>query len=289
MFATPSANVATGGSRGYRLAQDAVAERLGHPGERRQVDPGRVHPVVRGHEQVGGRRVGRREHEILRRIDDPAPGRVGHRDGVALDPCRAAPSPRSRVVTKIGTEVPGAALDDAVDPGSQPEADAVAVLGRPTVRARGSGAPRSTPSNSPRVLRIWSTTWGACAPSQPAALRAVGPPVGHLRAGMREQRHVQQERREARLADRARRARRGATAPARSPSGTPSRGSARHRRPPRPRASAGPRRDHARTASRRARACPRRPRRSRSDRAYEAASRWRRRRPRGRPARPGDP
>ena len=129
------------------------------------------------------------------------PAGVRDRHPVALDP-RGGARARDPGRDEDRPEVAGAALHDPVDAGAQPEAHAVAVLGRPAVLGQSRERGAHTLELAERAADLVDEVRGVRA-EPAAALRGVGPPVGHLGPGMREQRHVQQEGRHARLADRA--------------------------------------------------------------------------------------
>ncbi len=174
---------------------------LGEARVRAEVDAGRVQQVVRGDQEIGRRRSRRRNRELGRTRNISGAAGVGDAYAVAFGPCCSLRS-RDPRHEQHRTAIAGDALQHTDTPVAQPEVHEVRILGTPRVfpgmrqaRAHARELTEHGVDLIDDVRRLRA--------EPPAALRRVAPPQRHLGIGSGEQRDVQHERSEARLADRA--------------------------------------------------------------------------------------
>ena len=158
-----------------------------------------MQPVVRADEQVGGRWIGCNDREVGRTRDIACPTGIGNTDAVAFRPCRALRSRDARY-EEHRAAVAGDTLHQPDTPTTQPEMHEIRVFGAPRVLADARKARADTRKLAERATNLIDHVRRLGA--QPTATRGrVAPPERHLGVGVGKQRDVQQECREARLAD----------------------------------------------------------------------------------------
>ena len=154
--------------------------------------------VVRGDEEVGGRRLGRGGHQIVRNRHLPRTGGIRDLDAIAFRPHRAVRTCDAR----RDEERPAVGRRRLHDPDAAtvcPEVHDVGVFGRPvSVRQRGQRRAHAgdLTQGVPHLVHDVRGVRSEPAPT----LALVGPPFGNLARGTGEERDVQQEGRQTRLA-----------------------------------------------------------------------------------------